>query len=86
MAGGPAPATGVTNLEAMARAVTERVCLRKALPGEDVAAWVEAHWYIAAADLEAGLIDENGDPLPHYTPERARAAVRDWLTRNSLEP
>ncbi len=66
----------------MARAVTERVCLRKAHPGEDVAAWVEAHWYIAAADLEAGLIDENGDPLPGYTPARARDAVVDWLKRN----
>ena len=75
----------MTNLEAMARAVTERVCLRTASEGEDVAAWVEAHWYIAAADLEAGLIDENGDRLPAYTPERARAAVRDWLTRHSLE-
>ena len=71
-----------SNLEAMARAVTERVCRKKAMPGEDVAAWVEAHWYIAAADLEAGLIDENGEALPAYTPERARTAVRDWLRRN----
>ena len=70
-----------SNLEAMARAVTERVCLNAAVPGEDVAAWVDAHWYIAAADLEAGLIDENGDPLPGYTSERARQAVMDWLAR-----
>ena len=72
----------MNNLEAMARAVTERVCRRKAMPGDDVTAWVELHWYIAAADLEAGLIDENGDPLPHYTSELARDAVRDWLTRH----
>ncbi len=74
----------MSNLEAMARAVTERVCRRKVIPGEDVAAWVEAHWYVAAADLEAGLIDEAGDPLPGYTPERARAAVTDWLRRHPL--
>ena len=75
----------IGNLEAMARAVTERVCRKKSKPGEDIAAWVDTHWYIAAADLEAGLIDENGDPLPGYTPERAREAVRDWLARNSLD-
>lgn len=74
----------MSNLEAVARAVTERVCRKKAVAGEDVAAWVDAHWYIAAADLEAGLIDENGDPSPDYTPERARDAVRDWLRRNSI--
>ena len=85
MAGGPAPAAGTATLEAGARAGPARGWLEKARPGEDVAAWVAAHWYIAAADLEAGLIDENGDPLPPYTPERARAAVRDWLTRNSLD-
>ncbi|UDL94197.1 MULTISPECIES: hypothetical protein [Lichenihabitans] len=72
----------MSNLEAMARAVTERVCRRNSAPDEDVSAWVDAHWYIAAADLEAGLIDEQGEPLPGYSPERARTAVADWLRRN----
>ena len=74
--------SALDNLEAMARAVTRLVCLKQAAPGEDVEAWIDAHWYIAAADLEAGLIDENGDALPGYTPEKAREAVLDWLRRH----
>jgi hypothetical protein len=71
-----------SNLEAAARAIAEQICLRNPRAGEDVPAWVDGHWHCVAAELEAGLLDDNGLPLPGYTVEKAILAVLDWRRRN----
>jgi hypothetical protein len=54
----------MSNIEPLARAITERVCRNPALPrmrDDEVAAWVDAHWESAAAELEAGILDDDGN-------------------------
>lgn len=71
----------ISNIEAAARAISEEICRRHPRPGEDRAAWIERHWEAVAAELEAGLIDEHGEPLPGYTAEKGLAALYEWCLR-----
>ena len=70
-----------SNIEAAARAAAEAICRRHPREGEDEGAWVDRHWEAVAAELEAGLIDDAGEPLPGYTAEKGMAAVYDWCVR-----
>lgn len=51
----------VSNIEPLARAIAERICWRSGMPDAEIPAWVDRHWECAAAELEAGLIDEEGN-------------------------
>jgi len=46
-----------------------------------LAAAVDRYWHCVAAEMEAGLIDENGRAVPHGSNERI-AAWRDWQARH----
>ena len=77
----------MSNIEPLARAIAERVCRQTeatnpALPrmtDEDVAAWVDTHWESAAAELEAGLLDDDGNRVPGANWELGLAAFRERM-------
>lgn len=68
-----------SNIEPLARAMAERICRRTRMAESDIPAWVDRHWECAAADIEAGLIDDAGiyraDARDHW--ERGLAAYRE---------
>lgn len=60
-----------SNIEPLAREIAERTCRQELLnpskppmTHEEVAAWVESHWECAAAELEAGVTNDDGAPVP----------------------
>lgn len=53
-----------SNIEPLARDICARICARNGLNAEDTAVWVDRHWESAAAELEAGVIDETGRRIP----------------------
>ena len=75
----------LSNIEPLARAITERLFRRSEVPNstnapptaEEVAAWVDAHWQCAAADIEAGVLDDSGCPIPGADWELGLAAYRE---------
>jgi len=72
-----------SNIEAVARAICERqIKVRDAADILHLAAKVDRYWHCVAAELEAGLIDENGDLVPESDPDLALGAYRDWRARH----
>ena len=77
----------LSNIEPLARAIAERVCRRTEglnpssplMTTEEVAAWVDAHWQCAAAELEAGVMTDDGSPMPGANWERGLAAYRERM-------
>lgn len=71
-----------SNIEARARAYCEAQTARLVgyTPAE-AAKSVDRTWQIAAALMEAGLIDDDGVDVPH-TFEQGWAAVKDWRARH----
>ena len=77
----------LSNIEPLARIVAERVCRigesknpsNPPMTAEEVAAWVDAHWECAAAELEAGILDDDGNPVPGSHWERGLAAYRERM-------
>jgi hypothetical protein len=72
----------LSNIEPLARAIAERACRRheisnrsnSPMTAEEVAAWVDSHWQCAAADLEAGVLDDTGNTIPGANWELGLAA------------
>jgi len=50
-----------SNIEPLAREMTERICRRGGMAEADIPRWVDLHWPCAAAMLEAGVMDERGE-------------------------
>lgn len=50
------------------------------MTAEEVIAWVDAHWQCAAADLEAGVLNDNGTRIPGADWELGLAAYRERLS------
>jgi hypothetical protein len=75
---------GTANLEPVARAICEQE-LRSLPASVDEAALpaqVDRYWPVIAAEISAGLRDENGRLLPHST-EAGLAAWEAWLDEHS---
>jgi len=51
----------ISNIEPLAREMTERICRRNGMAEAKIAGWVDLHWQCAAAMLEAGVMDEDGE-------------------------
>lgn len=68
------------NIEPIARALCERVMSVRNDAGE-VPALVERYWRVVASQLEAGLIDDDSNDIPHSF-EEGEAAWANWLARN----
>jgi hypothetical protein len=70
------------NVEVVARTIGERICRNESMSEAATVQWVEQHWRCVAAELEAGLIDEQGVRLTDWTLDRGLAALRDWERRH----
>jgi hypothetical protein len=76
----PPPAQG-SNIEPLARAICERDLRRAGAPEISLAADVDRYWHCVAAQIEACLIDDNSELVPHKL-EDGLAAYRDWRERH----
>jgi hypothetical protein len=71
-----------SNIETVARAWSARICRHSLVPEAAVAAWVDRYWECVAAELEAGLINDQGIRLVAWTPAIGLHALRDWERRH----
>jgi hypothetical protein len=77
----------VSNIEPLARDLCERVCRQSEvlnpsnppMTPEQVAAWVDARWECVAAELEAGMLDDDGAPIPGASWQLGLAAYRERM-------
>ena len=69
------------NIELLARAICARDLRRVGWSETDVTRMVERHWHCVAAEIEAGLFDDNGQLVPHHV-EEGVLAYRDWRQRH----
>ena len=72
-----------SNIEPLARAIAERICRQAGMAEAEVPTWVDRHWECAAADLEAGLVDDSGDYRADARDKwgRGLAAYRERIAR-----
>lgn len=66
------------NLEPIARVLCERQLQMAGTDPSALAAEVDKYWHCVAAEIEAGLIDEQGRRLRPYDADRNLEAYRDW--------
>ncbi len=71
-----------SNIEAVARDICSKQLSHAGFGGADLAADVDRYWHCVAAELEAGQIDEAGNPGKHCRLEEGLAAYRDWCQRH----
>lgn len=72
-----------SNIEPRARAVCERDMRRAGTAEINLAADVDRYWHCVAAQIEAGLIDDNNELVPHDV-DTGLAAYRDWCARHPI--
>jgi hypothetical protein len=60
----------MSNIEPLARDIAARVCRQTGsqMTAQEIAAWVDGHWQCAAAELEAGILNDDG----------SRVSGADW--------
>jgi hypothetical protein len=68
-----------SNIEPLAREIATRLCRQTspAMTAPEIAAWVDAHWPCAAAELEAGILNDDGSRVPGAHWELGLAAYRE---------
>lgn len=74
--------SSTSNIEAVARDICSKQLSGHKLYGADLSADVDRFWHCVAAELDAGLIDDTGNPLPHKGLEKGLEAYRDWCLRH----
>lgn len=73
---------GASNIEARARALCEaNLRAGRVFAEEDMPAAVDRFWHTVAAEIEAGLIDQQGRYVPHDL-ETGLEAYREWRVRH----
>jgi hypothetical protein len=70
-----------SNIEPLAREMAERICRRSGMPEADIPSWVDLHWPCAAAMLEAGVMDEDGEWVADKDVRLGMEACRERLLR-----
>ena len=70
-----------SNIEPLAREMTEQICRRNGMPEADIPGWVDLHWQCAAAMLEAGVMDERGEWIADKDVHLGIEAYRDRFVR-----
>ena len=73
--------SSTSNIEPLARDICERDFRRAKIPQESLSADIDRYWHCVAAQIEAGLIDDNNEHIPH-DPDTGLAAYRDWRARH----
>jgi hypothetical protein len=71
-----------SNIEAVARDICMKQLSLHGASGAALAADVDRYWHCVAAGLEAGLIDDMGDPSPSAGHEESLTAYHDWCRRH----
>jgi hypothetical protein len=71
-----------SNIEVVARHLCERQLRAAATCGGELSAAVDRYWHCIAAEIEAGLIDEQGKRLQSADFNRDLEAYRDWRLRH----
>ena len=74
--------SSTNNIEAVACGICSKQVLRHVGGGVELAAYVDRYWHCVAAELEARLIDDNGDPVLGNRFDEGLAAYRDWCQRH----
>ena len=72
----------MSNIEAVARDICAKQLARHGGRDAEHADDVDRYWHCVAAELEAGLIDDTGNPMPERGFEDGLAAYRDWCFRH----
>ncbi|MGO9545205.1 MAG: hypothetical protein ACLPPF_10465 [Rhodomicrobium sp.] len=75
------PPSRSSNIEPLARAICERDLRRAGTAEISLAADVDRYWHCVAAKIEAGLIDDNEQIIPHEL-AAGLTAYRDWCERH----
>jgi hypothetical protein len=70
-----------SNIEPLAPELATRVCRQTSptMTPQETAAWVNAHWQSVAAELEAGIMNDDGTRVPEANWELGLAAYRERL-------
>ena len=66
------------NIEPIARALYAKQMKMLGVPDDEIAATSDRYWPVLAAQLQAGLIDEDGSPIAHSV-EKGLEAWYAWL-------
>ena len=66
------------NIEPVARALYAKQMRMLGVPDDEIAATFDRFWPVLAAQLQAGLIDEEGGPVAHSI-EKGLEAWYAWL-------
>ncbi len=74
--------SSTSNIEVVARGICSKQLVRHGGCGANPATYVDRYWHCVAAELEAGLIDDAGDPTPQYDLDQGLGAYRDWCLRH----
>jgi hypothetical protein len=75
-----------SNIEPLAREMAVRICRRSGMPEADIPRWVELHWPCAAAMLEAGVMDEDGEWVADKDVRRGMEAYRERILKQTAAP
>jgi hypothetical protein len=70
-----------SNIEPLAREMTERICRRNGMSETEIPAWVDLHWQCAAAMLEVGVMDEDGEWITDKDVRLGIEAYRERVAR-----
>jgi len=68
-----------SNIEPVAREMAERICRRGGMAEGEIPGWVDLHWQCAAAMMEAGIMDEQGDWIANRDLRLGIEAYRERL-------
>ena len=71
-----------SNIEAVARDLCERQLRAAGTGTRSLLTAVDRYWHCVAAEIEAGLIDEQGNRLRPFDANRDLEAYRDWRGRH----
>jgi hypothetical protein len=73
----------MSNIEPIAREITRGICRDNEMPEGQIDRWVDLHWQCAAAMLEAGVMDENGEWIEGKDWRRGLDAYRERFLASS---
>jgi hypothetical protein len=71
-----------SNIAAVAREICALQIRRPGMSSDEIEEFVDGHWHVPAAQLEAGLIDEFSNWLIPFDLDRSLEAFRDWCRRH----
>jgi hypothetical protein len=74
--------SSMSNIEAVARNICSKQLSRHGRCGAIPATDVDRYWHCVAAELEAGLINDSGNPASKPYLDEGLEAYRDWRQRH----